>query len=382
MKWVIVSGGFHKQSGMGKASFELARYLLIRGNPVEVVSYEIDPELKKYGNVKIHSVPLPLGSHLFAEFALGVEGKKVAQKALEEDPTTRVITCGGNCDWPDINWVHSLHHAWNVKDRTAPLLFRLKSGIAKKLARTRESQAIAQAKLVITNSDKTRKDVIDLLGVDNKRVHRVYLGSYPEMKSPTPAERKDARDWLKLSELDSVALFVGALGYDANKGFDTLLKAWEQLTHKNSWNVKLIAAGSGRGMEKWERLVREQGLSNHVKMLGFTSEIPKLLAAGDLLISPVRYESYGLNVHEAVQRGLPTIVSSTAGVAERFPLELSPLLMKNAEDVNELCEKLLLWKNEQEDWKKKFSQFQEKILAYTWEDMAKDMVEVILKTRS
>ena len=52
-----------------------------------------------------------------------------------------------------------------------------------------------------------------------------------------------------------------------------------------------------------------------------------LLAAADLLVSPVRYEAYGLNVHEALCRGAAVMVTRTAGVVERFDHDLEPSLL-------------------------------------------------------
>jgi glycosyltransferase involved in cell wall biosynthesis len=378
MRWVLVSGGFHKTSGMGRASYELASYLLSRGDFVEIVSYEIDSQLRRLGHVKFHEVPLPFGSHFLAERALGLTGKEVARKALSEDSQARVLTCGGNCAWPGINWVHSLHHAWNVRDSEAPFWYRLKNRFAKKQARDRESRSIPIAKLVITNSNRTRKDVIEHLGVDPSRVHRVYLGSDAEMKPPAHAERQQAREWLRVEESEVVALFVGALGYDANKGFDTLLAAWRNLKLRKDQTAKLIAAGAGRGMETWQNKIDQLGLSGQVRMIGFTREVPRLLAAGDFLVSPVRYESYGLNVHEAIQRGLPAIVSASAGVAERYPAEVSQLLLKDPNDVGELTQKMICLTDGLTEWKEKFAHFQRDISRFTWRDMARDMTVLIL----
>ncbi len=67
-------------------------------------------------------------------------------------------------------------------------------------------------------------------------------------------------------------------------------------------------------------------------MVGFTNRVSDILAAADVLVSPVRYESYGLNVQEAICCGVPAIVSRAAGVAERYPTELSDLLLPDPND--------------------------------------------------
>jgi glycosyltransferase involved in cell wall biosynthesis len=131
-------------------------------------------------------------------------------------------------------------------------------------------------------------------------------------------------------------------------------------------------------MEIWQNKIDQLGLSGQVRMIGFTSEVPRLLAAGDFLVSPVRYESYGLNVHEAIQRGLPVIVSACAGVAERYPAELSQFLLNDPNDVDELTQKVVWLTEGLTQWKEKFARFQRDISSYTWRDMARDMTELIL----
>ena len=54
------------------------------------------------------------------------------------------------------------------------------------------------------------------------------------------------------------------------------------------------------------------------------ADVPEILAALDGLVHPARYEAYGLSVHEALCRGVPSIVSASAGIAERYPGGLHP----------------------------------------------------------
>ena len=64
--------------------------------------------------------------------------------------------------------------------------------------------------------------------------------------------------------------------------------------------------------------------------------MPSIFAACDLLIHPARYEAYGLAVHEALCRERPAIVTASAGVAERYPSDLSQLLLHDPDSADEL----------------------------------------------
>ena len=113
-----------------------------------------------------------------------------------------------------------------------------------------------------------------------------------------------------------MAVFIGSIGHDRRKGCDVLLEAWRRLCSDPQWDVDLVVAGSGSALGMYREQVSQWKLQDRIRMLGFCDRVRDLLAAADLLVSPVRYEAYGLNVQEAICRGVPAIVSSAAGVAE------------------------------------------------------------------
>ncbi len=374
--WVIVAGGFHQFGGMDKANAALAAYLLERGIPVHLVAHRVDPELSSHPGVQVHHVPRPLGSFLLGEHLLDPFGRAVAARVISQWPGARVAVNGGNCIWPDINWVHFVHHAWAGADDRAPIGFRARNRIAKGRARRRERLAFRAARVVLTNSEKTRRDVIGFFGVEPAKVHTVHLGADPTWKPATPAERAAARAWLGKSEERPLVAFVGALSLDDRKGFDTLWRAWRVLCSRGDWDADLIAAGDGNGLPRWKSQIAEAGLASRARLLGFTDRVRDLLAAADVLVSPVRYEAYGLNVQEAICRGVPALVSYQAGVAERYPVELSEMLLPNPEDINDLVDRLLRWRSRMSSWTRAFQPFSDALRSYTWRDMARRIVEI------
>src|SRR5262249_58491185 len=108
---------------------------------------------------------------------------------------------GGNCLGPAVNWVHVVHKAYHCCDDGAPWVFRLKNRLLRANDRRRERKAVALSPLVLANSHKTRREVIDLLGVPAERVRVVYLGTDPVLFRPaTPQERVAARRGVRLPE--------------------------------------------------------------------------------------------------------------------------------------------------------------------------------------
>lgn len=375
--WVVVAGGFHARGGMDRANAALAHHLVARGHALHLVAHSVEPALAAHTSVTVHLAPRPAGSILLGEHLLARRGREVARSLTQQRAGARVVVNGGNCSWPDVNWVHSVHHAWPTSDAGAPLWFKAKNRLSHALARRGERRALDVARLVLANSDGTRRHLIELLGVKPEIVRTVYLGSDAGCRPATVEERSAACLRLGLTDARPVVAFVGALGHDNNKGFDTLWLAWKSLCAREDWDADLIVAGGGRGVRSWRERVAAEGLTGRVRLLGFTEKVEEVLAASDLLVSPARYEAYGLNAHEAISRGVPALVSASAGIAERFTPSLREMLLPDAEDATDLATRLLRWRFDVDGWKTLFAPLASKLRRRTWDDMAADIVALV-----
>ena len=380
--WVVIAGGVHCLGGTDKANFALVEYLLERDIPVEVVAHEIDRGLLRHPNIRAHLVPVPGGSRFAGEILLSLLGRRVAHRTTRKDPNSRVIVNGGNCPWGDINWVHRVHHAWAPEIINAPWVHRLKHHMAVASAKRRELQSLRAARLIIANSELTRRHLVELLGLDPKGIETVRLGSDPDCAPSSNAERLAARSQLRQPAHRPMVVFIGAIGYDNNKGLDTLLRAWRDLCCNPQWDADLVIAGDGRALPQWKAMVARSGFHDRVRFLGFTDRIHELLAAADLLVSPVRYESYGLNVQEALCRGVPAIVSVGAGVAERYPSNLRDLLLPDPENVDDLVYRMLIWRSSVDNWRERVAEFSKELRTYSWQDMAERFYRLAIHTES
>lgn len=374
--WVLVSAGFHQQGGQSKANAALADYLLRRGHAVHLVAHDIDARLAKRAGVTLHVVSRPGAFDMAAWLLLDYRGQQVARAVTARAPRAYVVVNGSCCHWGDINWVHCVHHAWKSADAGAPLWFKVKNRLSRLWARRRERRIVRSARLVIANSEQTQRYLIEYLALRPERVRVIYLGAEAGQTPITPEERARERRLLGLSPDQPVVLFAGALGHDRNKGFDTLLRAWQDLVQGGNWDVQLLAAGSGTGSHIWQQRARAAGIADRVRFIGFTERMNELLAAVDLLVSPVRYEAYGLNVQEAICRGVPALVSARAGVVERYSPELAEAILPDPEDWHDLAERLRCWRADMHGWRERFQSLGDELRAYTWDRMAAGIVDL------
>ena len=101
------------------------------------------------------------------------------------------------------------------------------------------------------------------------------------------------------------AVVIGALGrLDAVKGFDILLEASRPLLAQG---CRLLIVGDGPERAKLVEQASAYGLASSVVFAGERRDVPRLLAAMDLMVAPSFSETFGLAVIEGLGAGLPVI---------------------------------------------------------------------------
>ncbi len=247
----------------------------------------------------------------------------------------RVVANGGNVDAGDVNWVHYVHAAFEPE--AAGLLNRLRvhGNHARYLGE--ERRALSRSSLVICNSQRTADDVVRKVGVgegsDAGRLLRHRRGvvradrgrrsraGAPRARHRGRTPRRVVRRRARRSAQglrDGLRRLAGAL--------------------RPPGLGRRSAGGRHRRRAAGMAQPRRRARSPRVASASWASgrDMPAIVAACDLLVHPARYEAYGLAVHEALCRGLPALVSASAGVAERYPDDLAGLLLADPQSAAEL----------------------------------------------
>lgn len=370
---VLVTGDFVRTGGMDMPNYAVAKDLADCGISVQLVAFRVAAELATHANVRWWRVPKPLRSYSLGLPLLDRIGRRVGRQCLAGGG--RVIVNGGNCQIGDVNWVHYVHAAYRASDSRS-LLRRGRDAIGHRLDVAQERSALQKARSIIVNSERTRRDLVERIGVNEALIRTVYYGIDPERFCP-PSEERRARLRQQLGLPDRpVVAFVGALG-DRRKGFDTLFTAWSSLCRDPAWECDLVVVGRGAELPLWEKRANEAGIQNRVRFLGFRNDVPDVLAACDALVAPTRYEAYGLGVQEALCTGLPALVSASAGVAERYSPALQELLLAEPDDVAALEAGLRNWRRHHERLRNAALELSGSLRQRTWQVMAEEVRSVI-----
>jgi glycosyltransferase involved in cell wall biosynthesis len=270
-----------------------------------------------------------------------------------------------------------------VRDDGAPVLVRTKNRIDKWRSRRDEAAIVRRARVVIANSDKTRRDLESLVRVDPERIHVVPLGCDPDADAPQDARViAERRRELGVGPRELFVVFIGALGHDRNKGLDTLLDAWAFLKRDRYVTGRVFAIGAA--VPRWRAEIAARGLEADVTLLGSRDDAGDILAAADLLVAPSRYDSYGLAVQEALCRHVPAITSSGSGVSERYPPSLARLVLPDPDDARALAERIAWCARDREsaapEIPREIARLGDEIRTHTWARMSEEIARCVEST--
>lgn len=114
---------------------------------------------------------------------------------------------------------------------------------------------------------------------------------------------------------DKVVTFLGRI--TMQKGPEYFVEAAAKVLAKTK-NVRFVMAGSGDMMEAMIRLAAKRGISDRFHFPGFMkgNQVYEMLKSSDVYIMPSVSEPFGISPLEAMQVGVPTIISKQSGCAE------------------------------------------------------------------
>ena len=171
--------------------------------------------------------------------------------------------------------------------------------------------AARRAARVITGTEHSRRELIELLGVPPPRVAVTPYGADARFHP-----RDVDRAWLaeRFGFDRRFVLCVGTL--EPRKNLVTALRAFARVAERVDDCLLAIAGGRGWHNDAFERQLA--GMSDRVRLTGFVSdeELAQLYAAADCFVFPSLYEGYGLPVLEAMASGTPVVTSDVTSLPE------------------------------------------------------------------
>jgi glycosyltransferase involved in cell wall biosynthesis len=182
--------------------------------------------------------------------------------------------------------------------------------------RTFTVRSLRHATMIITVSESTRQDAIELVGVAAERLQVVHLCIDPRFSNVI--DEGAINDFRQKYGLESgFLLYLGTL--EPRKNITTLIEAYARLREVHHRAEKLVLAG-GKGWlydAIFDR-VRQLGLESEVIFPGYVGDVEQTLwyYAASAFIYPSLYEGFGLPVAEALACGTPVVTSNVSSLPE------------------------------------------------------------------
>jgi glycosyltransferase involved in cell wall biosynthesis len=207
-----------------------------------------------------------------------------------------------------------------IHDLIPLLLSEYRGGPLVRLYTALVSRTARSARVVITDSEASRRDIIVNLRIPAERVRVVYLAA-DERFTPNPAA-EDVNVRTRYGLPARYVLYLG--GFDVRKNVTTVLAACRRAAPAIGEDCPLVIAGRLPTEDtpftpNPRRLAQEHGMDERsVHFTGFVDDAdkPALYRGAVAFLFPSRYEGFGLPPLEALACGTPVVGSNASSIPE------------------------------------------------------------------
>ncbi len=176
-----------------------------------------------------------------------------------------------------------------------------------------EKDGMDHADCIMCVSELTRQTVINHYHQDPAKVVTMHNAVYPLSDSILQMvhERRESHKDRK----EKVVTFLGRI--TMQKGPEYFVEAASQVLQRTR-NIRFCMAGSGDMMNAMIEMVAQRGIADRFHFPGFMKgkQVYEALADSDVYVMPSVSEPFGISPLEAMQCGVPSIISKQSGCAE------------------------------------------------------------------
>ncbi|MFQ5458593.1 MAG: glycosyltransferase family 4 protein [Myxococcota bacterium] len=169
-----------------------------------------------------------------------------------------------------------------------------------------------RARVVITLSEASRRDIALRLGADPARVRVTPLAADPAFRPPSPD------DMARLEAAFGLApgYVLHLSNYRSHKRAESVVEAYALLRARGDVKAPLVLAGNPPA--RFRNWLARDGRGTGVRVLGDIGEgdLPRLYGAAAVFVFPSLCEGFGLPPLEAMACGTPVIVSNVSSLPE------------------------------------------------------------------
>lgn len=233
------------------------------------------------------------------------------------------------------------------------------------------SQAAINSKRIITVSESSKKDIVEILKVPPEKISTVYEG----FNRILVEENNVARIRREFMLSRPYFLFVGVL--ERKKNIPLLTKAFDEFLKRYELDVDLVIAGRE---DPHNPSVKGEALNIKNKhRIVFTDyvddvSLASLYAGAYAFVTASSHEGFGLPGIEAMSYGLPVIASNTSVFNEIYD---NAALYFDPNSPEDLAEKMYLLANDPRFYEQCQQNSLRRVELFSWEECAKKTLNIL-----
>jgi glycosyltransferase involved in cell wall biosynthesis len=195
-------------------------------------------------------------------------------------------------------------------------------------------RSVARADAILADSESTRADLRELLGVSDERIAVVYPGVEARFR---PIRETSVLEVVQRKYVLPERFILGVGTLQPRKNFTGLIDAFSRLMEPDLQLV--LAGGVGWLHEPILETISQRHLQDRVRLLGFVDDhdLPALYSLATVFAFPSWYEGFGLPVLEAMACGTPVVTANNSALPE---VAGNAALMVDAASPQELADAL------------------------------------------
>lgn len=258
----------------------------LKDSPVDVISLKLDNKYKL-----LYKFPL-----LFYQI-LKSQPDIIHSHMYHSNILSRLLSLF----FPSVKSVSTVHSTYETNGRNHPevtireLLYRVTDVLSD---------------LTTFVSKSSRRRYIDIKAVDKTKSMVIYNGI------DTTEFQNDSNQGTTLREkhgVDDEFVWLAAGRFTPAKDYQTMIRAFSRFSEPNS---ELWILGEGELKPEIELEIERWALTERVKLLGTTDDVPKYMNAADGFVLSSQWEGFGLVVAEAMACELPVVATKCGGPEE------------------------------------------------------------------
>ena len=182
--------------------------------------------------------------------------------------------------------------------------------------RMMNSMAARRADQVLTVSQNSKRDLMDLLGIPESKLTVVYPGVDEIFR---PLDPIASRTYVSSEYKIPPQFILAPGGLAANKNVHGLLRAFQEL-QKRGISHSLVCTGHAapKELDRIKQTIHDLKLDGKVFLTGHVpeSDLPRLYNASSVVAYVSTYEGFGLPLVEAMACGIPVVASDRSSIPE------------------------------------------------------------------